>query len=150
MMPPIRTILHPTDFSPSADYAFQMARALARTCNARLVVLHVAAPPPIVTPTGVVTQAKYQDYKDELLQNLRQRTAGGEAVSVEHRVEEGDVVEEILRVARAVGADLIVLGTHGWTGLGRLLIGSVAEKVLRASPVPVITVKAPRADQPPA
>jgi nucleotide-binding universal stress UspA family protein len=56
---------------------------------------------------------------------------------------EGDAVDEILRVARDADADLIVLGTHGRTGLGRLLMGSVAEQVVRRAPCPVLVVKAP-------
>jgi hypothetical protein len=61
----------------------------------------------------------------------------------ERRLEEGDAVTEILRVAEEAPADLIVLGTHGRTGLARLLMGSVAEQVVRRAPCPVLTVKAP-------
>jgi hypothetical protein len=64
-------------------------------------------------------------------------------VWVERRVEEGDAVEAILRVAQEVRADLLVMGTHGRTGLGRLLMGSVAEQVVRKAACPVLTVKAP-------
>jgi nucleotide-binding universal stress UspA family protein len=70
--------------------------------------------------------------------------AEGEKVPVEHQLLfVGDPAAEILRVAQAVKADLIVLGTHGRTGLGRLLMGSVAEQVVRRAPCPVVTVKAP-------
>ena len=62
---------------------------------------------------------------------------------MEHRLREGDAAEEVLRVADDVGADLIVMGTHGRTGLGRVLMGSVAEAVLRGSRCPVLVVKGP-------
>jgi nucleotide-binding universal stress UspA family protein len=68
------------------------------------------------------------------------------AVKIEHRLAEGDPAREILRVARETGCDLIVMGTHGWTGLGRLLMGSVAEQVVRKATCPVLTVKTPIPD----
>jgi len=64
-------------------------------------------------------------------------------VRMERRLEQGDATTEILRVAREESADLIVMGTHGRTGLGRLLMGSVAEQVMRRAPCPVLTVKSP-------
>lgn len=67
----------------------------------------------------------------------------GPEVLVEHRLREGDAAAEILQVADEVGADLIVLGTHGRTGLGRVLMGSVAEAVLRRARCPVLTLKSP-------
>jgi len=71
-------------------------------------------------------------------------------VRAERRLAEGDAVEETLRVAQEANADLIVMGTHGWTGLGRLLMGSVAEQVVRRASCPVLTVKAPFPDAAPA
>jgi nucleotide-binding universal stress UspA family protein len=73
-----------------------------------------------------------------VLDHFRLPEAG---ITIEHRLVCGDAVDEIVRAARAVDADLIVMGTHGWKGLTRLLMGSVAEKVLRESPCPVVTVK---------
>jgi nucleotide-binding universal stress UspA family protein len=67
-------------------------------------------------------------------------------VKVEHRLLNGDPAEEILKIAKAEQADLIVLGTHGSTGLARLLLGSVAESVLRGADCPVLTIKTPRVD----
>jgi hypothetical protein len=64
-------------------------------------------------------------------------------VHVEHRLADGNPSEEILRQARDTGCDLIVMGTHGRRGLGRLLLGSVAEEVMRKAPCPVLTVKLP-------
>jgi nucleotide-binding universal stress UspA family protein len=146
----IRTILHPTDFSSRSDYAFQLACALARAQGARVVVLHVAAPPPpVVTPGGVITDPAYGDYEQGVCQRLCELRAPDPQVGVEHRLAEGEPATEILKVAQEVNAELIVMGTHGRTGLGRLLLGSVAEQVLRKAPCPVLTVKIPVLDQMP-
>lgn len=139
----IQTILHPTDFSERSENAFQLACALTRDYGARLVVLHVVAPlspfaygeglpPP--DPTILLREAK------DHLERLEVRGADARA---ERRLEEGDPAAEIHRVAQEIDASLIVLGTHGRTGLGRLLMGSVAEQVVRNAACPVLTVSAP-------
>jgi nucleotide-binding universal stress UspA family protein len=68
---------------------------------------------------------------------------------VEHHLKEGDPAAEILRLAQEARVDLIVMGMHGRTGLGRLLMGSVAERVVRQAPCPVLTVKVPQRQAPP-
>jgi nucleotide-binding universal stress UspA family protein len=146
----IRTILHPTDFTARSDCAFQLACALARAQGAQVVVLHVAAPlPPVVTPGGVITDPAYGDYEQGVCQRLCELRAPDPQVGVEHRLAEGEPATEILKVAQEVNADLIVMGTHGRTGIGRLLLGSVAEQVLRKALCPVLTVKASVPDQRP-
>jgi nucleotide-binding universal stress UspA family protein len=140
-MTPIHTILHPTDFSEQAGHALTLACALARDYNARVVVLHVAAPPPVPYGEGMMLPVP-DDYYDRLREDLN-RMPMPEGVRVERRFVEGDVVSEILRTARDTHADLIVAGTHGRTGLGRLLMGSVAEQLVRQAPCPVMTVKTP-------
>ena len=142
-MLPIRTILHPTDFSEYSGYAFRLACALARDYGARLVVLHVAAPPVVVYGEGVLPPAP-EDYQERLRGQLQQVVSPDPKVPVEHRLVEGDAVTEILRLAEETKCDLIVMGTHGRTGLGRLLMGSVAEQVVRKAPCPVLTVKTPQ------
>jgi nucleotide-binding universal stress UspA family protein len=138
----IHTILHPTDFSDRSDFAFRVACALARDYGARLVLLHVVAPPVVVYGEGVVPpQPEYwQERLTEQLHRLEPPAPNGRA---EHILKEGDAVTEILGTARAVGADLIVMGTHGRTGLARLLMGSVAEQVVRRAACPVLTVRMP-------
>jgi nucleotide-binding universal stress UspA family protein len=133
-MLPIQTILHPTDFSERSGYAFQLACSLARDHGARLIVLHVM-PVPLV-------QEKFL-YREEMAGELNRLGAPDARVRVEHRLEEGDAATQILRVAQETGCDLIAMGTHGRTGLGRLLMGSVAEQVLRMASCPVLTVRAP-------
>jgi nucleotide-binding universal stress UspA family protein len=140
---PIRTVLHPTDFSEQAQHAFAMACSLARDHSARLVVLYVRAPTAVaygelgpVVPDLVRTPA-----------DVEARLAGLHLpdpwVEVEYRVCEGDPAAEIIRLVSEVKANLIVMGTHGRSGLGRLLMGSVADAVLRRAPCPVVTLKAP-------
>jgi nucleotide-binding universal stress UspA family protein len=137
----IRTILHPTDFSEAAEAAFQLACSVARDHRARVVLLHVYRPP--VCHGRAVARRQPDSYEEDLRRMLRRLRAREPAVQVEHRLTEGDVVGEILRLAGELGCDLIVLGTHGRTGLARLLLGSVAEQVLRQAPCPVLVAKAP-------
>jgi len=141
-MLPIRTILHPTDFSPQSAHAYQLACALARDYGARLVLLHVH-PPEIVYAEGYVLSPDPEVVLRELRQELDRLPPPGPGVRVDRAIKEGDPVLEILGTARETGCDLIVMGTHGRTGVGRLLMGSVAEAVLRKAPCPVLTVKAP-------
>jgi len=142
-MLPIHTILHATDFSTQSNHAFQLACALARDYEAKLVVLHVALPPVIGSEMGIMIPPGGVDFEDELRQKLTQLRPVGLTIPVEHYLREGEPALEILDLAQECQADLIVLGTHGRTGLGRLLMGSVAEAVLRKAPCPVLTVKAP-------
>jgi nucleotide-binding universal stress UspA family protein len=84
-----------------------------------------------------------EEYYGGVSHALREIEAPDKNVRVEHRLEEGDASKVILEVAQEIHAGLIVMGTHGRTGLARLLVGSVAEKVLRSAPCPVLTVKIP-------
>jgi nucleotide-binding universal stress UspA family protein len=135
-----RCILCPTDFSGPAARAFPLACALARDHGADVLVLHVYPPP--VAHGEVVARRQPNGFHDELWRQLQSFQAPGGAVCVRHRLEEGDAAGEIVRVAEEGGCDLIVMGTHGRTGLRRLVMGSVAEEVLREAPCPVLTVKA--------
>jgi nucleotide-binding universal stress UspA family protein len=140
---PIRTILHATDFSEQSQHAFAAACSLARDHGSRLVVLYVRAPsaagygemgPIVADPVWTPADVK------AALDALHPPDPG---VEVEYRVAEGEPAAEVVRLARVLAANLIVMGTHGRTGLGRLLLGSVAEAVLRRAPCPVLTVRAP-------
>jgi nucleotide-binding universal stress UspA family protein len=138
----VHTILHPTDFSDRSGYAFWLACALARDYGARLIALHVWAAPTVVYAEGVIPP-NWEDLATAAQEQLDRLQVPEGNVRAERRLEEGDAAEEILRVAQESNADLIVMGTHGRTGLGRLLMGSVAEEVVRKAPCPVLTVKAP-------
>jgi nucleotide-binding universal stress UspA family protein len=139
-MLPIHTILHPTDFSERSTYALHLASALARDHGARLVLLHVFERPTMVHGEGVVPS---EDMLREKKEELAQLAVPGIGAAPERRFVEGDPASEILDIAREIAADLIVMGTHGRTGFSRLLMGSVAEQVVRKAGCPVLTVKAP-------
>jgi nucleotide-binding universal stress UspA family protein/quercetin dioxygenase-like cupin family protein len=147
-MPSIQTILHPTDFSDNSQCAFEMACALARDYHATLLVLHVAmpsasplfgAPPP--DPSRPIESQRSQ-------MHLPWPQPAGPEIRVEHRLAEGEPAEEILRFAGAQNCDVIVIGSHGRTGLARLLTGSVAEEVLRQAVCPVMVIKNPLCPKP--
>ena len=129
-----QTILHPTDFSERSGYAFQLACSLARDRGARLIVLHVM-------PVPLVQEKRF--YQEEMSAELNRLKAPDSQIQVEHLLEQGDPATQILRIAQETGCDLVVMGTHGRTGLDRLLMGSVAEEVVRRAACPVVTVKAP-------
>jgi nucleotide-binding universal stress UspA family protein len=139
-MLPLTTILHPTDFSENSEFAFRVACALARDYNARLVLLHVV-PPPMVIYAGGPVPAETWPSVEEVQEKLRQLESQAHRVRVESQVLEGDPVDMILRAAEETHSDVIVMGTHGRTGLSRLLLGSVAEAVIRKAPCPVLSVK---------
>ncbi len=125
-----------TDFSPASDAALDFAADLANSLGAKLSVVHAFETPypyPVPWPP---------EYRQELLRNVEKRCAALRPVVSEVRafVREGQPHQEILSLAAETGADWIVLGTHGRHGLPRLLLGSVADKVIRNSPIPVITV----------
>jgi universal stress protein A len=138
----IQTMLFATDFSECSQCALDFAFALARDRHARLIVLHVATPPPFVT-YGEFEKVLQQStgYRRELEEKLRHCQRPN--FNAELLLKEGDPGDEIIHAAQELGCDLIVIGTHGRTGLERLLLGSVAEKVLRRAPCPVLTVKTP-------
>ena len=138
-MSKIRTILHPTDFSERSESAFHLACSLARDQRARLIVLHVIPPP--VCHGEVVARQQPNGYREQMDNWLQRLQAPGSGVEIDHRLTDGEPYAEILRVAEDDSCDLIVMGTHGRTGLGRLLMGSVAEQVLRRASCPVLTVK---------
>jgi universal stress protein A len=148
---PIRSILVATDLSEPSERVLELAAALARDRGARLVVLHMAEPPPFVRP-GEMARVLQQagGYRQELEDRLRRFRPAGLEGRIDYRVEEGTAADAILRLAEVTPCDLVVLGTHGRTGLGRLLLGSVAEQVLRRAVCPVLTVRLAAQSPPPA
>jgi nucleotide-binding universal stress UspA family protein len=143
-MLPLRTILHPTDFSERSRAAFQMACVLAKDYGARVLVLHVGMPPIVAYGFEGVLPSDTEAYALEANTQLRQLQSNDPEVLVEHcLVLERDPVPEILRQAGEAHCELIVMGTHGRTGLWRTLMGSVAEQVVRKAACPVLTVKMP-------
>ncbi|GIW80871.1 MAG: universal stress protein UspA [Gemmatales bacterium] len=133
----VRTILCPMDFSAHSRAALSLAASLARDHDARLIVVHVMPPP--LAYDEVATPLPYSFYEAKVRDELE--GSGIDDVPVAITLVEGDPAGEILRVAEETSADLIVMGTHGRTGLSRALMGSVAETVLRKAGCPVLTVK---------
>jgi len=144
-MLPIHTILHPTDFSEHSGHALRFAAGLARDYGARVVVLHAAEVPPVSYFEGVIVSDPEEPIR-AARQRLEQLDVPHAGVPVERRFEVGDPTETILRTAAEIRADLIVMATHGRTGIERFLMGSVAERVVRRAPCPVLTLTAPYAE----
>lgn len=122
----IRDVLFPTDFSVASEAAARVAREMARLCGATLRVVHVV--PAVIDPADSA----------ERLNRLAAALADG--VRVETALLSGRVAREIVAYARDKGVGLIVLGTHGRTGVSRAILGSVAESVVRLAPCLVLTV----------
>ena len=139
---PIRKILCPTVFSDRSQPAFELACSLARDYGAELVVLHVAQLPLLMPMEGVLVPTPV-DEAEASREQLETIHADDPQVKLIHRLAEGNAADEILAAASDLPADLIVMGSHGRSGLSRVLMGSVAEEVMRKSPCPVLTVKTP-------
>jgi nucleotide-binding universal stress UspA family protein len=141
----IRKILFPTDFSDAAAEARQYAMALAERFDAELHFLHVAIPPVVPYPDSA-TSWTMPDIGMEPQVEEAKRTIQNQVDSWSDRrravisVKVGFAVEEIVDYAQEQQIDLIVAGTHGHTGITHLLIGSVAEKLVRIATCPVLTV----------
>jgi universal stress protein A len=149
-----RKILVPVDFSAHSEQAVRMAASIARRYEALLDIIHVYEPLSYPLPEGYVmfTQQQLETMFaefDRLLRLAKETAEAAGASQVETHVRQGLAVSAICELAREGAYDLIVMGTRGRTGLGHLLLGSVAESVLRAAPCPVLTVKAvpEKADQ---
>jgi nucleotide-binding universal stress UspA family protein len=142
---PIRSILIPVDFHQHADEALTCGLAWAARWNAAVHVLHVYSPPWVrdvgyVPPPAELVADIVHRLEDKLAAGVRCRHAG--QLDVRTAVTIGHPADEILRYAEEIHADLIVVGTHGREFIGRLLLGSVAEAMLRRAPCPVMTLHA--------
>jgi nucleotide-binding universal stress UspA family protein len=137
----INKILYPTDFSSYSTQAYFHAIALAEKHQASLTILYVYVPG-VSRPGAADGPPPDKRYWQEMLEQIRPIDP---SIPVNHILLEGDPATEIVRLAMDANMDLIVMGTHGRTGLERLLMGSVAEKVMRESPCSVLVVKLPRA-----
>ena len=151
----IRSILLPTDFSECGDYAIPYATWLARTFGASILCVHVIEPMvPAVGYSGMTEPLPLADITEQLQDSAsralpkiaeREECAG---LDVQELIVQGEAAAEIVRVAKERQVDLIVVSSHGRTGLGRILFGSTAEAVVRHAPCPVLVVKASQ-EQPP-
>lgn len=139
-----KLILVPTDFGEPSEAALDAALEYARAFGAAVVVMHAFEIPVIGYPDGAmigmadITVRLLEGAKTGLERQLKNRASSG--VVMRSIVKEGDPYRMINETAEELGADLITMGTHGRRGLSRALIGSVVEKVVRTSKVPVLTV----------
>ncbi len=143
-----KTLLVPVDFSDTSEVALDYAFGLAHSLGARLVVMHAYELPIYGFPDGALVASA--DVAARVMQGAQ---VGLEGITARYRdrdvrldtvLRHGVPWEEATAVAEEVGADLIVIGTHGRRGVARALLGSVAEKILRTSTLPVLTVHLPK------
>jgi len=136
-------ILFPTDFSPASEKALSWATSLARDSGATITIVHVEEPPLAYGGGEMYIGLNEQATEGELRRLLVQVVPHDHQVPFEHKLLVGNPADAIVHAAEEENADLIVMGTHGRTGLTRLLMGSVAEAVVRRAKCPVLTVKQP-------
>ncbi|MGE0759903.1 MAG: universal stress protein [Pirellulaceae bacterium] len=136
----VKKILFPTDFSHTGDAALEMATALARDSGATLIIAHVEESPNVYAG-GEFYYGIPNPPTDELRRMLDEVKPTDPSVAYEHRLLTGDPAATIVRLAEEEGVDMIVLGTHGRTGILRMLMGSVAEAIVRRAKCPVLTYK---------
>ena len=143
-----RRILHASDFSSASRPAFRRALALARANRAGLTIAHVYSTVIPIMGEGYATAQVYDRWIADIRADAQRRLgrlvaqARKSGVRAKGLLLEGIPHDRIVRAARSVRADLIVLGTHGRTGLGRVFLGSVAARVVTLAPCPVLTVRA--------
>ena len=141
-MTDIRRILCPVDFSEPSEVAVDFAVELAAKFGAEVHLVHVYQLPVYALPDGAMMAGPEFTTKvtTELQKALAELAAKFAPLKLETHLVEGVPYRETVRMTEELGADLVVVGTHGRTGLRHLLLGSVAERVVRSSKVPVITV----------
>ncbi len=132
-------ILFPTDFSKLSEAALEYAAALARDSGGRLLIVHVE--PLIPFGESEMYFASLESNTDALRKLLEFQQPRDGGIPCEYRLLRGPAADEIVRLARQEQADLIVMATHGRTGLIHLLMGSVAEAVVRCAHCPVLTFR---------
>ncbi len=138
----VKTILYPTDFSEYSEAALQHASSLARDTGAMLMIVHVKEPPDTFVDTGFAGYP-VDVQESELLSELNLVKPSDPNIGYSQKLLTGDPAKEIVRCAKEEGVDMIVMGTHGRRGLKRMLMGSVAEAIVRNASCPVLTIKQP-------
>lgn len=139
----LEKIMVPIDFSPSDEPAMRYATSLARDSGATLLIAHVEEPPMAYGAGEFYVGAADVETTDAIAARLEAMVPSDAAVPYTHRLLTGEPAHQIVTLASEEHVDLIVMGTHGRTGLMRLLMGSVAESVVRLAPCPVFTLRDP-------
>lgn len=149
--PKIQRILVPHDFADAADAALAYALALADKLGARITILHAYEVPAYGYPDAFVASLEFSSEVEERASSFLQKVAAQARrpnVEIDAVLRRGSAWTEIVDAAERLPADLIVMGTHGRRGVSHLLLGSVAEKVVRCAPCPVLTVHATKTPAP--
>jgi len=140
--------MHTTDFSPASTAALKRAMAMAKADRAQLIIVHVMTPPSLALPgDGYVSPSLYEDLEASARAQAQKRfnaiVARARKVGVRATglLLEGVPHERVARAARAKKVDLLVIGTHGRTGLAKFFLGSVAARVIASVSCPVLTVR---------
>lgn len=146
-MSAMRRILFASDFSKASRKAFTTAVAMAKANRAALTIVHVIVPFTPIVPEQYLSAETWEQIDNEAKRVSRQqlrrvmaraRKAGIRVVGL---LQEGDPAQQIIRAARSTRADLLVVGTHGRTGLAKFFVGSVASRVVATAACPVVTVR---------
>ncbi|HEX4084004.1 MAG TPA: universal stress protein [Chthoniobacteraceae bacterium] len=144
----MKTILVPVDYSDATEKVIEAACALARAFDGRIILVHIVEPAPQVVgydpgPLSVPVEMPPPTPADpERLESLKRRCGAKDVLALEVR---GSAPEEVLKLAREHGAEVIVMGSHGHGAIYQLLVGGVADAVLKAAPCPVLIVPSGRA-----
>jgi len=140
----VKNVLFPTDFSPTSEAALPYATAICRRFRSTLHMVHVLSDAGLLMMTGGVDYVSmgtiYEDAQNEAKEKLEQISSRFENIAHRNYVRHGQVWKNLSGIIDENEIDLIVVGTHGRTGFGKLLLGSVAEGILRHAPCPVLTV----------
>ncbi|MBI2217723.1 MAG: universal stress protein [Candidatus Rokubacteria bacterium] len=142
-----RRVLHPSDFSTVSNAAFGKAVEVAKDDGAELLVVHVLAPIGPLVGDGYVSPRTFEDLERAAHEQAQKRLgalvarAKKAGVRASSMLAEGVPWQEVVRIVKSKRIDLVVMGTHGRSGLAKFFLGSVAERVVASSPCPVLTVR---------
>jgi nucleotide-binding universal stress UspA family protein len=146
-MTTIHRILCATDLSATSEPAWDEAKLLGRLFNAEILLLHVVAPPPVFPAEGYFPPQLYEELVGSARRDAQDRfdrllgSVAGSGLKIRICLEEGPPAQRILEVVTQEAADLLVVGTHGRTGLERIVLGSVADRMVRQATCPVLTAR---------
>ena len=145
MTPALTTIMVATDFSPTSKEALEYGRMLAERFGAPLHLVHVCEQPAMAAAWSEGYSLMLADLQEEVRKEAEQRLASmiapGWKIPVTTEVLTGPPARRLVDAAREHGVSLMVMGTHGYSGLAHIVLGSVAERVVRTAPCPVLTVR---------